>query len=217
MGEILYFLSIYLNSHTTFAHFKPTLFVKYSGSITAMCQYRGLASIPFDTLGCQFIFGGRSRQDANAIVYRFFREDVVHVGQFGAYIFIYFLFTFSFKVKRILSYIFYYCIQSSRYEKIFMLRNCVQWISFGTRIVCKSTYIIQTGLERCLYLFTKSIFLNNIFSLSSFFLSHIIFSFHVLNNNKRDILGTTIQIMQDTSTIIFTLNEQSPNIYTILL
>jgi hypothetical protein len=78
VGEILYFLSIYLNSHTTFAHFKPTLFVKYSGSITAMCQYRGLASIPFDTLGCQFIFGGRSRQDANAIAYRFFREDVVH-------------------------------------------------------------------------------------------------------------------------------------------
>jgi hypothetical protein len=49
-----------------------------------MCQYRGLSSIPFDILGCQFVFGGRSRQDANAIAYRFFREDVVNVGQNGA-------------------------------------------------------------------------------------------------------------------------------------
>ena len=66
-------------------HFKPNrIFVKYSGSIKAMCQYRGLSSIPFDILGCQFVFGGRSRQDANAIAYRFFREDVVNVGQNGA-------------------------------------------------------------------------------------------------------------------------------------
>jgi len=52
-----------------------------TGPITAMCQYKGLAAIPFDTLGCQFIFGGAGA-DANLIAYKFIDEENVLTGQF---------------------------------------------------------------------------------------------------------------------------------------
>lgn len=52
-----------------------------TGPITAMCQYKGLAAIPFDTLGCQFIFGA-GLADANLIAYKFIDEETVLTGQF---------------------------------------------------------------------------------------------------------------------------------------
>lgn len=47
-----------------------------SGSITAMCSYTGLGNIPFDVLGCQFLFGARSRFNANMIHYRLSEENI---------------------------------------------------------------------------------------------------------------------------------------------
>jgi hypothetical protein len=34
-----------------------------AGSLRAICQFSGLAKIPFDTLGCQLLFGGQSILD----------------------------------------------------------------------------------------------------------------------------------------------------------
>eukprot|EP00536_Pseudo-nitzschia_multiseries_P017794 jgi/Psemu1/264518/estExt_Genewise1Plus.C_18160005 len=53
---------------------------KVFGSITATCAFKGLANIPFDTLGCQFLFGARSRSDANLIAYRFRTEESISLG-----------------------------------------------------------------------------------------------------------------------------------------
>lgn len=55
-----------------------------SGPITAMCQFTGLSSIPFDTLGCQFLFGARSRQNANMVHYKLESYCTIKVGKFDA-------------------------------------------------------------------------------------------------------------------------------------
>mmetsp|Transcript_22516 Transcript_22516/g.48942 ORF Transcript_22516/g.48942 Transcript_22516/m.48942 type:complete len:408 (-) Transcript_22516:1144-2367(-) len=51
------------------------------GMITASCSFKGLANIPFDVLGCQFIFGPRARSNANMIHYQFPNEQDINVGR----------------------------------------------------------------------------------------------------------------------------------------
>ena len=51
------------------------------GMITATCSFKGLASIPFDVLGCQFLFGPRTRTNANMIHYQFLNEQDINVGR----------------------------------------------------------------------------------------------------------------------------------------
>lgn len=52
-----------------------------SGAITAMCQFHGLSNIPYDTLGCQFLFGARSRQNANLVFYEIANYNRINVGR----------------------------------------------------------------------------------------------------------------------------------------
>ena len=40
-----------------------------SGGLRAFCAFTGLAEIPFDTLGCQILFGSRARGHADLIQY----------------------------------------------------------------------------------------------------------------------------------------------------
>ena len=53
-----------------------------SGGVTAFCAFRNLANIPFDTLGCQLIFGGGTREHSRAIRYTLSDPDYLFFGAF---------------------------------------------------------------------------------------------------------------------------------------
>ncbi|CAB9514035.1 receptor subunit alpha-type acr-16 [Seminavis robusta] len=55
-----------------------------NGGIAAFCQFAGLSQIPFDTLGCQFIFGPWVRQDKNLIRYYLKNGTGMEQGKFEA-------------------------------------------------------------------------------------------------------------------------------------
>ncbi len=61
-----------------------TVLWQTGGTTTATCQYHGLADIPFDRLGCQFIYGHRSRTDANAIRFRHENYNAIRLRNFNA-------------------------------------------------------------------------------------------------------------------------------------
>ena len=54
-----------------------------AGGIKAFCSFKGLAMIPFDTLGCQFLMGARSRLDKGMINYKLSNEKEVKFGPFN--------------------------------------------------------------------------------------------------------------------------------------
>jgi len=53
-----------------------------SGGITAFCSFMGLGTIPYDTLGCQYVFGSRNRQDKGMIHYKLLDEHPITFGPF---------------------------------------------------------------------------------------------------------------------------------------
>jgi hypothetical protein len=48
-----------------------TVFWRRAGLLIVICQFSGLSQIPFDTLGCQLLFGPITRMDSQQIVYAF--------------------------------------------------------------------------------------------------------------------------------------------------
>jgi len=53
-----------------------------NGGLKAFCGFRGLASIPFDTLGCQYIFGPNSPRVTNSVNYILETPDFISFGMF---------------------------------------------------------------------------------------------------------------------------------------
>jgi hypothetical protein len=53
-----------------------------TGGVEAFCAFNGLASIPFDTLGCQLLFGANSRLYSKLVNYVLTVPDLVGVGAF---------------------------------------------------------------------------------------------------------------------------------------
>lgn len=53
-----------------------------NGGLGVMCQFTGLAQMPFDTLGCQLIFGAWVRDDPNQVKYSLMDDTKVPHGQF---------------------------------------------------------------------------------------------------------------------------------------
>lgn len=59
-----------------------TVIWSISGGLTAFCAYRDLAKIPFDTLGCQFLFGASTREHTGSINYILQDPDYLFFGGF---------------------------------------------------------------------------------------------------------------------------------------
>ena len=55
-----------------------------SGGLTAFCAFRDLARIPFDTLGCQYIFGKYEREHSSSLNYFLKDPDYLFFGGFEA-------------------------------------------------------------------------------------------------------------------------------------
>ena len=53
-----------------------------AGGVKAFCSFTGLAEIPFDTLGCQLLFGGTSRTYSKQVRYVLTVPDDFAVGAF---------------------------------------------------------------------------------------------------------------------------------------
>lgn len=53
-----------------------------SGGLKAFCGFTGLASIPFDTLGCQYLFGPYNPRVTNSVNYILETPDLLYYGMF---------------------------------------------------------------------------------------------------------------------------------------
>jgi Neurotransmitter-gated ion-channel ligand binding domain len=54
-----------------------------SGSLKAICQFTGLAKIPYDQLGCQFLFGPWARRESTEVSYRLSDDSGFVFGDFA--------------------------------------------------------------------------------------------------------------------------------------
>jgi len=59
-----------------------TVLWSISGGLSAFCAYRDLARIPFDTLGCQYLFGASTREHTGSIKYILQDPDYLLFGGF---------------------------------------------------------------------------------------------------------------------------------------
>lgn len=59
-----------------------SVFWTYNGGLTAFCAFRDLARIPFDELGCQFLFSGYTRDHTQLINYELESPDYLTFGGF---------------------------------------------------------------------------------------------------------------------------------------
>jgi hypothetical protein len=59
-----------------------TVLWRRNGPLNAICQFSGLAQIPFDTLGCQFLLGPWNRVHLNQINYKFADHGGLSFGDF---------------------------------------------------------------------------------------------------------------------------------------
>jgi hypothetical protein len=113
------------------------------GSLKAVCQFTGLAQIPFDTLGCQFLFGPSTRQGFGEVGIAHIQYELpdgpgFYVGDFNP--------AFNeFKLKpdltetrinkaeSVLTYVFYFERATQYYiSKIFIPTAILTYVSFGT-------------------------------------------------------------------------------------
>jgi len=60
---------------------KGNITLNFDGKMKAFCNYKGLANIPYDTLGCQFLFGITERSHDYNVYY--LDPDVVEFASFG--------------------------------------------------------------------------------------------------------------------------------------
>jgi hypothetical protein len=70
-----------LSSFTATVYSDGTVRWERSGGITVFCAYRGLAAIPFDTMGCQLIFGAKNDRRTN-VQYELEFPEVMTFGPF---------------------------------------------------------------------------------------------------------------------------------------
>jgi hypothetical protein len=63
-------------------HADGSVFWMYNGGLTAFCAFRDLAKIPFDELGCQFLFSGYTRDHTQLINYVLEEPDYLTFGGF---------------------------------------------------------------------------------------------------------------------------------------
>ena len=59
-----------------------TVWWTVSGGLKAFCAFRNLAKIPFDTLGCQMLFGGGTREHTTLIRYQLEQPEYLVFGAF---------------------------------------------------------------------------------------------------------------------------------------
>jgi hypothetical protein len=63
-------------------HSDGTVHWAIAGGMKVFCAFTGLASIPFDTLGCQLLFGAHTRGYSKQLNYKLLIPEYISVGAF---------------------------------------------------------------------------------------------------------------------------------------
>jgi hypothetical protein len=115
-----------------------TVYWRRGGSLKAICQFSGLAKIPFDTLGCQFIFGPWTRLGFGLIQYELSDGVGFHFGDFTPTYNEFKLIpdlieTSNYDDMPFLSYVFYFERATKYYLfNIIIPTTILTYVSFGT-------------------------------------------------------------------------------------
>jgi hypothetical protein len=115
-----------------------TVLWRRGGSLKAICQFTGLAKIPFDTLGCQFLLGPWTRRGFGHIQYELSDGVGFHFGDFSPTynefkLILDLVETRNNKTDSVISYVFYFERATEYYLFNIVIPTAIlTYVSFGT-------------------------------------------------------------------------------------